>query len=99
MNVAFENRGSEGHPAVSNCAVIGMPDERWGEAVAAVVALRPGAEPCADALIALVRERKGAVQAPKSVFFVPALPLTAVGKPDKKRLRTEIATMKGHADA
>jgi fatty-acyl-CoA synthase len=87
------------HPAVSNCAVIGMPDDRWGEAVAAVVALRPGAEPCADALIALVRDRKGAVQAPKSIFFVEALPLTAVGKPDKKRLRAEIATMKDHANA
>ena len=87
------------HPAVSNCAVIGIPDARWGEAVAAVVALRPGAEPCADALIALVRDRKGAIQAPKSIVFVPALPLTAVGKPDKQRLRAEIATLRDRADA
>lgn len=87
------------HPAVSNCAVIGIQDDRWGEAVAAVIVLRPGAEPCADALTALVRERKGAVQAPKSIFFVPALPLTAVGKPDKKKLRDQIATMREHAGA
>ena len=87
------------HPAVSNCAVIGVPDDRWGEAVAAVVALRPGAEPCADALIALVRERKGAVQAPKSIVFVDALPITAVGKPDKKKLRAEMAAMREVADA
>lgn len=75
------------HPLVSNCAVVGVPDERWGEAVKAVVVLRPGAAPCADELIALVRERKGPVQAPKSVEFVDAIPMTAVGKPDKKALR------------
>ncbi|NGY06992.1 AMP-binding protein [Solimonas terrae] len=75
------------HPAVSANAVIGIPDAHWGEAVTAVVVLRHGMEPCADELRALVRERKGSVQTPKSIFFVDALPLTPVGKPDKKALR------------
>lgn len=75
------------HPAVAQCAVIGVADERWGEAVKAIVILRPEAAPCADDLIAWVREKKGAVQAPKSVDFVTEIPLTAVGKPDKKKLR------------
>jgi fatty-acyl-CoA synthase len=79
------------HPAVSSCSVIGVPDEYWGEAVTAVVALRPGAEPCEEALKTLVRERKGAMQTPKTVIFVDALPLTAVGKPDKKALRSRYA--------
>jgi fatty-acyl-CoA synthase len=81
-----------GHPLVSNCAVVGVPDARWGEAVKAVVVLRPGAGPCADELIALVRDKKGPVQAPKTVDFVDAIPVTALGKPDKKALRARYAS-------
>ena len=78
------------HPAVAQVGVIGTPDERWGEAVTAVVVLRPGYELTED-LVAeikqMVKDRKGAVQSPKQVIAADALPLTGLGKPDKKALR------------
>lgn len=75
------------HPSVATCAVIGVPHPRWGEAVAAFVVLKPGRSATEEELVAIVRDKKGPVQAPKSVEFVSELPLTPVGKIDKKTLR------------
>jgi fatty-acyl-CoA synthase len=75
------------HSSVAAVAVVGVPDEKWGEAVKAVVVLRDGATVDIHELIAFVKERKGSHHAPKSVDIVDSLPLSPLGKPDKKSLR------------
>ncbi|WP_414685184.1 fatty-acid--CoA ligase FadD8 [Mycobacterium sp.] len=82
------------HSAVAQVCVIGTPDEKWGEAVTAVVVLRPDT-PGHDGAIATmtaeiqaaVKDRKGSVQSPKRVIVVESLPVTALGKVDKKAVR------------
>jgi fatty-acyl-CoA synthase len=75
------------HADVAMCAVVGIPDDKWGEAVTAVVVAREGTRPDPDELINMVKARKGSAHAPKQIQFVKELPMTGVGKVDKKVLR------------
>ncbi len=75
------------HPAVSQCAVVGLPDPRWGERVHAVVVAKPGAVPDADDIIAHMRTKLAAYKCPRSVEFRSIMPLSAAGKILKADLR------------
>jgi fatty-acyl-CoA synthase len=77
------------HAGVAMVAVIGIPDDKWGEAVTALVVPRAGHRPPPEELIDLVRRRKGSAHAPKRVHFVETLPTTGIGKVDKKALRAK----------
>jgi fatty-acyl-CoA synthase len=75
------------HPAVGQAAVVGVPHEHWGEEVRAVVVLREGQSVDERELIDFVKRRKGSIAAPTSIEFRHAIPLTNLGKVDKKAIR------------
>jgi fatty-acyl-CoA synthase len=80
------------HPAVGEVAVVGVPDERWGETPVAFVTPRPGQSPSAEELVAFARERLAGFKVPRTIHVRDELPKTATGKIQKFVLREEAAT-------
>ena len=80
------------HPAVQMCAVVGLPDDRWGEIGLACVVLKPGfqaGEPLAAEILALMQQRLARYKVPRRLEFVSALPISAAGKILKRELRRQ----------
>ncbi|RHW28497.1 long-chain-fatty-acid--CoA ligase [Nocardioides immobilis] len=77
------------HPSVASCAVIGVPDDEWGERVHAVIVLRPGSTVTLGQLREHTKSRIASYKAPRSVEFIDALPVSGAGKVLKRELRTK----------
>jgi fatty-acyl-CoA synthase len=78
------------HPGVQDCAVIGLPDEKWGERVVAVLQALPGVELDAAEVQTFVKERIGSVKAPKQVEVWADLPRSKIGKVLKPDIRARM---------
>lgn len=79
------------HPGVMQCAVFGLPDERWGESVTAAVILRPGVQVEEAELVAHCRDKLAGFKTPKRVFFRTSMPISAANKLLKRELKAEYA--------
>ena len=77
------------HPAVLEVAVVGVPDEEWGEAVKAVVVLKQGREATEQELIEYCKKTLSGYKRPKSIEFLPELPKNNIGKIDKKSIKAK----------
>jgi acyl-CoA synthetase (AMP-forming)/AMP-acid ligase II len=75
------------HPAIADSAVVGLPDDKWGERVCAVIQLRPGQKAEVAEILAFVKAGLGSVKTPKSLEIWPDLPRSKVGKVLKKEVR------------
>jgi fatty-acyl-CoA synthase len=75
-----------GHPAVASVALIGVPDEHWGEVGRAIVVLCPGERQDGEGILSFCRERLAKYKVPRSILFVDTLPMTGAGKIDKRLL-------------
>src|SRR5690606_35788584 len=78
------------HPDVADCAVVGVPDAQWGEAVAAAIVPRAGAAPDPEALRGFVRERLRSSRTPERIALCDALPYTETGKLRRRQVRAEL---------
>jgi acyl-CoA synthetase (AMP-forming)/AMP-acid ligase II len=79
------------HPAVTQSAVIGLPDETWGESVTAVIVKRSDVQVTENEIRAFCRKEIAGYKVPKKVIFLDALPLSASGKLLKNKLREQLA--------
>jgi fatty-acyl-CoA synthase len=78
------------HPAVQEAAVVGIPDEEWGESLAAFIVLRPGRSATADELTEWVRDELADYKRPRTLVFVDRLPHTSTGKVLKHELKQQL---------
>ena len=77
------------HPNVMQCAVFGLPDDRWGEAVTAAVVPKSGSNTTGDEIIIFCKEKLAKFKVPKRVYFRDTLPISAANKILKRELRKE----------
>jgi len=82
-NVLFQMEG------IAEAAVIGVPDDKWGEVGKAIIVLKPGAKASVEDVVAHCKARVAGFKVPRHVVFVPVLPRNAAGKVEKPRLRRE----------